>query len=341
MALKLKPLESQVMVITGATSGIGLVTARMAAQAGTRLVLTARNREALKELAAELRGEGAEVVYIAADVGREDDVRAVADVAIQHFDGFDTWVNNAAVAIYGHVEEIALSDHRRLFDTNYWGTVHGSRIACEHLREHGGKLINIGSSIGERAIPIQGVYSASKAAVMAFTDALRMELDHERAPVSVSMIKPGAIDTPYSQHAANYLDVTPRNPPPVYAPDTVAKAILYSATRDTRDMVVGSGGKALTTMGNLAPKMSGRIMRRVMPYLQRTHEPRPGIEKRNLYNTGRQELAERGGYKMTRANSIYTAASRHRVITAAAAAAAVGAGAAIYRYRSHRPAAVH
>lgn len=317
MPVKLKPLERQVIVIIGATSGIGLVTTRQAARAGARLVLAARNRLALQDLAAELRGEGAEAVYVAVDVARDEDVRAIVDVV---------------VAIYGKVEDVAIEDQRRRFDTNYWGTVHGSRVACAHLREHGGKLINIGSALSDRAIPIQGVYSASKAAVMGFTDALRMELEEDGVPVSVTLIKPGAVDTPYQDHAASYLGVGPRNPPPVYDPEAVARAILHVATHHRREVVVGAGGKAIVLANTLAPRASDHVMERVMPWLKRTREPRPGIEKRSLYRPDRQELTERGGYPRTLRRSVYTAAGRHKLRTAAAAFAAVGAGAVAYRY---------
>jgi short-subunit dehydrogenase len=326
MKVHLKPLKDQVIVLTGATSGIGLVTARKAAAKGAKLSLAARNEQALQELTEELKQIGADVIYTVADVGVEDDVRRIANATITQFGGFDTWINDAAVAIYGKVEDVTIEDQKRLFDTNYWGIVYGSRIACEHLRERGGKLINLGSALSERAIPIQGVYSASKAAVMGFTDALRMELEQDNAPVSVTLIKPGAIDTPYKDHAANYMGVEGKNPPPVYAPDTVADAILHATEHHIRDIVVGTGGKAITFFGNLAPGLSDKIMDKIMPKLQRKKEPVEGIVKGALYEPG-EDLQERGGYKMTREQSLYTAAIRHKAVTATAL---VGAAAAVY-----------
>jgi short-subunit dehydrogenase len=331
MKAKLKALRDQTIVVTGATSGIGLVTARQAADAGTRLVLAARNEDALRELTEELQASDAQVAYVVADVGNEDDVRRIAQTAIERFDGFDTWINNAAVSIYGKVEETPIEDQRRLFDTNYWGVVFGSRIACERLREHGGKLINIGSALSERAIPIQGVYSASKAAVMAFTDALRMEIEQDGAPVSITLIKPGAIDTPYKDHAGNYMGVKGQNPPPVYAPETVARAILYAAEHHTRDIVVGAGGKLITTLGNVAPRITDKVMSTVMPYLQRTQEPaEPGSGA--LYEPG-DDLEERGGYALTLERSLYSAAVRHKMLTAATV---LGTAAAVYLLSSER-----
>ena len=186
--MKLKKLADQVVVITGATSGIGLVTARMAAKRGAKLVLVARTESALCSLAEELRESGAEAIYVKADVGVENDVKAVRDAASTEFGGFDTWVNNAAVSIYGKVTDVPIEDHRRLFETNYWGVVYGSLIAAEHLATKGGAIVNVGSALSDRAIPIQGTYCASKHAIKGFTDALRMELEHDKSPISVTPI---------------------------------------------------------------------------------------------------------------------------------------------------------
>jgi NAD(P)-dependent dehydrogenase (short-subunit alcohol dehydrogenase family) len=216
---QLKPLAQPIIVITGASSGIGLCTARMAAKRGARLVLNSRNEAALRQLADEINGQGGGAMYQVADVADEAALRVVADLAIARFGGFDTWINNAGVSIYGRMTDVPDADHRRLLDTNFWGVVNGSRIAAEHLRHRGGALINIGSTLSDRAIPGQGMYCASKHAVKGFTDALRMELDEAGAPISVSLVKPAAIDTPYRQHAKNYLPETPDNPPPVYAPE--------------------------------------------------------------------------------------------------------------------------
>src|SRR5580765_257557 len=215
--LKLKPLADQVIVITGASSGIGLATARMAARRGARLVLNSRNDAALRQLSDEINAKGGEAMYQAADVADEAALRLVADLAVARFGGFDTWINNAGISIYGRLTEISNDEHRRLMDTNFWGVVNGSRIAAEHLRTRGGALINIGSTLSDRAIPAQGMYCASKHAVKGFTDALRMELSAEGAPISVTLVKPAAVDTPYTDHAKNYLTEAAKNPPPVYA----------------------------------------------------------------------------------------------------------------------------
>lgn len=264
MALKLKNLEQQVIVITGATSGIGLTTARMAARRGARLVLAARNEEALQKLTGEINADGGEAIYVVADVGSEGDVKTIAAEAIDKFDNFDTWINNAGVSIYGKLEKVPIEDFRQLFETNFWGVVYGSLTAAPHLKLTGGAIINVGSTLSDRAIPLQGMYCASKHAVKGFTDALRMELEAEDAPISVTLIKPAAIDTPYKEHAKNYLGVKPENPPPVYAPETVAEAILHCAENPTRDVFVGAGGKMLSLLGEYAPRLTDKYMENMM-----------------------------------------------------------------------------
>jgi short-subunit dehydrogenase len=262
MSVDLKKINEQTIVVTGASSGIGLVTARMAARRGARLVLAARSGDALRKLTDEITTEGGRAVYVVADVGKEDEVQRISDMAIERFGGFDTWVNNAGVSIYGNILDVTLEDMRRLLDTNFWGVVNGSRIAARHLRKYGGALINIGSTLSDRAMPVQGVYCASKHAVKGFTDALRMELEAEGAPVSVTLIKPAAIDTPYTHHARNYMENEPKNPPPIYAPEVVAEVILHSASHPQRDVFAGFGGKMMSASGNYAPSNTRLSVRR-------------------------------------------------------------------------------
>ncbi|MDR5763526.1 SDR family NAD(P)-dependent oxidoreductase, partial [Caballeronia sp. LZ035] len=157
MRIRLKPLDKQVIVITGATSGIGLVTARTAAKRGARLMLVSRDEKALSSLADELsRDRSDTVAYVVADVGDREQLQVAANEAISRFDGFDTWINNAGVSLYGRCIDVPLEDQRKLFDTNYWGVVNGSVVAVQHLRERGGALINLGSELSDVAIPLQG-----------------------------------------------------------------------------------------------------------------------------------------------------------------------------------------
>jgi short-subunit dehydrogenase len=295
-------------------------------------VLSARNEEALKSVCEDLAGKGAKVTYVVADVGREADVRAIAEAATSRFGGFDTWVNDAGVSIFGETTKTPIEDQRRLFETNYWGVVYGSLIAVEHFRERpgGGALINVGSVLGEMAIPMQGAYSASKHAVKGFTNALRMELLREGAPVAVTLIKPSAIDTPYKDHARNLTGAPVRNPPPVYAAPLVAQAILYAAEHKTRELAVGAGGSVIATLGMLAPALSEPLLAWCAPMLQRDPEERRTTRADNLHQAG-QDLRERAYYKGVRESSLYsTAQMRPKATLALALLAGLAAGAAFF-----------
>jgi short-subunit dehydrogenase len=325
MPIKLKPLSEQTIVLTGATSGIGLVTARTAARRGAKLALVARNEDALKTLSSEINDGGGESIYIAADVGSEGDMITVVSETLARFGNFDTWINNAGISIYGKLEDVEIEDSRRLFDTNFWGVVNGSVIAARNLRLYGGAIINIGSALSDRAIPLQGMYCASKHAVKGFTDALRMELEADGAPVSVTLIKPSAIDTPSKDHAKNYLEVKPQNPAPVYSPSVVSDAILHCAEHPVRDLFVGAGGKALSAFGNYAPRAADRALERAMLQMQQTDEPAGYNVRESLYESHDAGLSERGGYEgHVSESSLYTQASLHPVVTGTAVAVGVG-----------------
>ncbi len=330
MALRLKKLRDQIIVITGASSGIGLVTARMAAQRGARLVLAARNENALIELERELSDGDRRAVTVTADVGKPADVQRISRIARQKFGGFDTWINNAGVSIYGKLLDEPIEDMRRLFETNFWGLVYGSLEAARHFKERGeiGAIINLGSALSDRALILQGIYSASKHAVKGFTDALRMELEKDGIRTSVTLIQPGAIDTPYSRHAKNYMDTEPTNPPPVYAPETVARTILHCAETPERHVFVGAGGKGIPMLGYYAPRLADLLMESLFARQQQSDRPaRPRQD--NGLDRPAGDLQERGDYQgHVSETSLYTTASLHPVLTGAAL---VGAGLVIKR----------
>lgn len=317
MKLQLKPLSDQVIVITGASSGIGLVTARTAARRGARVVAVARSANALRQLVDEIRREGGHAVDVVADVGVEAEVRRVKERALSHFGGFDTWVNNAAGSVYGGCLDVSIHDMKRVIDTNFWGVVYGSRVACEHLVSRGGAVINVGSEVSDRAVPLQGIYSASKHAVKGWTDALRAELEYFGAPVSITLIKPGPIDTPYAEHAKNYLEDAPRHVPPVYSPDSVAEAILHCAAHPMRDLFVGSAAKVVATMNNLAPRLTDKFVAHTV--IPGTHTGTPRYQHDALHEPS-EDLRERGDYPGLVRPSLYARASRHSLLAASALA---------------------
>ncbi|HET7461074.1 MAG TPA: SDR family oxidoreductase [Longimicrobium sp.] len=321
MGVSLKPVDEQVIVITGADSGIGLATARLAARRGACLVLNSRNEPELARIAAELRRQhDAQVEWHCADVADMRGMLETAEVAIRAFGRIDTWINNAGVSIYGMIEDVPLDDARRVFETNYWGVVNGSLAALPYLKANGGALINVGSILSDTYVPLQGHYTASKHAVKGFTDALRLELMHQKAPVSVTLVKPGAIDTPYPQHAANFMDAEPKHPHPVYVPEVVARAILHCAAHPRRSVTVGGGGRVMALTGKDAPALND-VMGQGM-FTQQKRRDQPSIPHENTLweppaRTGRVR-GDQPGYIMK--HSAYTAATLHPVRTGLALA---------------------
>ncbi len=188
-------------------------------------MLASRSEDALKRIVTDLKASGWKGIYVVTDVSKREDIDQLAKVTVEKFSGFNTWVNNAGLGLFGRLEDVFDVDHRQMFDINFWGVVYGSTTALRTLKKAGGALINLGSVASDFAFPIQSMYSVTKHAIKGFTDALRRELIDEEAPVSVTLIQPASIGTPFPLHAKNYYEAKPNLPPPVYAPESVVDAI--------------------------------------------------------------------------------------------------------------------
>jgi short-subunit dehydrogenase len=335
MPVRLKPLARQTVLITGASSGIGLATARMAAGRGAAVMLVARDEPSLVDAVQSIRDAGGRAEHHVADVADRIALEAAADAAEAAFGGIDTWVNDAGTSIYGTLEKTPLEDQRRLFETNYWGLVNGSLIAAQRLREGGGAIVNVGSVLADRAVPYQGTYCATKHAVKAFTDTLRMELEIARAPISVTLIKPAAMDTPFQDHARIRMRTRGvRVPPPVYDPQLVARAICFACEHPRRDLYIGAGGAAISLAGALAPRLTDYAMEAFGRQLQVTDDPGDPAMRDNL-----EEGRPGGRVRSTlpgqtqRRTSLLLEAQLHPLATAAllAGAGALAFGAAAAR----------
>lgn len=304
----LKSLDQQVIVITGATSGIGLVTAREAAARGATVLLVARDEQILRETVDTIRETGSRAEYAVADVGDLDDVRRAAAAAIDHFGRIDTWVNNAGVAIYAKLVDTPIAEHQRLFQTNYFGAVHGALTALEHMREAGGAIITVASIAADIPSPIMGAYAASKHAIKGFIHSLRIEVVADRLPVAITLIKPSGIDTPIAQHASNHVDGEALIPVPVYDPSVVAAAILNAAEHPRRDVTVGGGGKLQTLLVEHFPRALDHLGRWFEPMLVDRNKPRTTANNlEEPVTNGMERSPEQGG----RSFSLFTTAARH------------------------------
>lgn len=335
-APQLKPIGRQTIVLTGATSGIGLATARLASERGARLLLVARNEEALAKLCAELRGRGGHAEYAVADVADRAQVDAAAARAIELFGGFNTWINDAGAFIYGAIEDVPLEDQRRLFDVVYWGVVHGTLAASAYLKKSGGAIVNVGSVLGEFAIPFQGPYCAAKFAVKGFTEAFRREMEAGKHPISLTLIKPAAIDTAFMEHARNLIGSPgTRNPPPAYHPHLVARAILHGAEHRARNITIGgAGGMSLVMANQAAPRLMDWVFANAGRFTQTTKNAGDPARRDNLYEV-REDLGERSTlHPFTRKTSLLLEAQLNPAATALAASlGALFLGAATRRRR--------
>ena len=219
-----KPAES-VIVITGASSGIGRATALHLAGKGASLVLTARRGEALIALAEQCERLGGRVLALPADVTDREAVERVARGAIERFGRIDMWVNNAAVTMFGRLEEAPYEAYRRVIETNLFGYIHGARAVVPYFREQGaGVLVNVASVVGKVGEPYLSAYVASKFGIVGFSESLRMEL-RDAENVHVCLVLPASIDTPLFQQGANYMGRSPKPVEPVYRPERVAATI--------------------------------------------------------------------------------------------------------------------
>jgi NAD(P)-dependent dehydrogenase (short-subunit alcohol dehydrogenase family) len=329
MQIQLLPIDEQTIVITGASSGIGLVTARHAARLGARVVLAARNENDLKAAVDDIRSRGGRAIYVVADVAEPQHVERIADEAVREFGAIHTWVNNAAVSMYGRLLDLTLADMRRQMDVNYWGYVHGCRTAVQRMRGSGGALINVASALSDRAIPLQGNYCAAKHAVKAFTDTLRMELHEQGIPISVTLVKPASIDTPFFAKARTYLSTAPQPVPPVYAPSVVSDVIIEAAERPVRELIAGGAGAKLSA-ARFAPRLADWYMERSTFESQSSGKPVSG-RRDNLYEPVPYDGGERGSdwSGHTRESSVYTRMVLHPLMTTVAFGACLVGGAVL------------
>ena len=327
MRPRLKPIAEQVIVITGASSGNGLATAHEAVRRGASVVLVARNKQALNQISRELQAKGGKVAVSAVDVSEPGSAERIAQTAVDAFGGFDTWVNGAAVTSYGTLEQLGMDEQRRVIDVAYFGMLQGSLAALGHLRERGGgAIVNVGSVLSDRAVIKQPAYCAAKAAVRAMTENLRMDVEREGLPVSVTLIKPSGIHTPFPEHARNHMDVPPRIPQIIYSPELVADAILFAAEHPRRQIYVGGYGFTLSLLARLFPRITDRIMELALVQTQQAPEqPGDPAARDNLFQPRKDGSVEGSQSFAVKRFSLFLEAQKHPL----AAAALVGGGATL------------
>jgi NAD(P)-dependent dehydrogenase (short-subunit alcohol dehydrogenase family) len=311
--MKLKPINDQVVVVVGASSGIGRESALLLAARGARVVVAARSEPGLISLVAEITAHGGEATFVVSDVADPDQVRHVAEVAEETYGRIDTWVNVAATSVYARFEDTTPEEFRRLTEVNYLGQVHGAQAALPALRRAGGgALIAISSVEAIVSLPLHAAYSGSKHAVEGAMDALRRELIADKEPISVTSIKPGTINTPFFNNSLNKMDVKPKGPPPIYQPKVVADCVLYAAEHPVRDLFAGGGGRQMVLSQLTMPRQVDRVLGRLGIPAERTKEPAPGGSPGNLYAPRTEDNRTEGDFSgRARRFSLYTWSRLH------------------------------
>lgn len=282
--MQLKSIDQQVVAVVGASSGIGRETALKFAKRGAKLVVAARSESGLNSLVEEIRNTGGEAIAIVADVANFEPVKAIADLAVTQYGRLDTWVHAAATGVLARFDQITPEEFERVIQVNLMGQVYGAMAALPHLKREGrGALIHISSMEGRRSLPLQSAYSSAKHGVEGFLDSLRVELQHEGIPISVTSILPGVINTPFYNKVRTKLGVKPTGVPPYYSPSLVADAILYVAEHPTRNYIVGDVGRVLDVLERVSPSLSDNLLLLLGFAGQRTNEPKAEDAPDNLF----------------------------------------------------------
>ncbi len=283
-AMKLKPINQQVVVIVGASSGIGRETALRFARIGAKVVVAARSQPGLATLVEEIKQSGGDAIAIVADVSEFEQVKAIADRAVEVYERIDTWVHVSGTSIVAPFDQLLPEEFRRVIDVNLNGQVYGAMVALPHLKKEGhGALIHVSSLAARVPFPLQSPYAASKHGITGFLDSLRIELQHQNQPISITNVMPAVTNTPIFNKIRTKLGVEPAGLPPYNKPSTVADAILYVAEHPTRDFIVGDVGRILDIMQRIAPSIIDRLFLQVGFTAQLTGDPKSANAPDNLF----------------------------------------------------------
>ncbi len=305
---------TKIVVITGAGAGVGRATARFFALQGCDVGLIGRDPGRLERAAAELRDMGVRTAVALADVADPGAVDAAASAIEQSLGPIDIWVNNAMATVFAPVADTTTGEFRRGTEVTYFGTVHGTLAALSRMRPRGrGIIINVGSALAYRSIPLQAVYCGAKSAIRGFTDSLRSELIHDRAGIHLCMVHLPALNTPQFDWALNKLGRRARPVPPVYQPEVAARAIVFAAFHPRREIWVGMPTIVAILANRIAPGLTDWYLARTGYAGQMTTEPLEAGELDNLYEPVKGDYGAHGRFgDGARRTSWEMFTSRHR-----------------------------
>jgi NAD(P)-dependent dehydrogenase (short-subunit alcohol dehydrogenase family) len=278
-----KPIAEQVIVVAGASSGIGRAVARAAGGRGASVVVSARNAGALDRAVSEIEAAGGHGLAVVGEATSELDAKKLCEQAVGRFGRIDTFVATVMVTVYAEVEKLEAEELRRVLDVNFFGRAHAYRAALPHLKASRGTFIDVNSGLAYRGVPLQAAYCASKAAARAYFESARVELEHEHAGVDLCLILPGGINTPQFDRGRQKLGLQPQPVPPIYQPEVVATAVLHCCERPERELPVTWAAQKLLWGQKLSPRAVDLVLSRDGWKKQTTGEPKPVDSPDNLW----------------------------------------------------------
>ncbi|HET6308527.1 MAG TPA: SDR family oxidoreductase [Rhodopila sp.] len=337
-------MSAGVVVVTGGSAGVGRATVEAFARAGWDVGIIARGQRRLDATADAVQRVGRRACVVAADVADAEAVERAADTIEQALGPIDVWVNNAMATVFGPASALTPAEFRRGTEVTYLGQVHGTMAALKRMRSRNrGTIVNVGSALSYRAIPLQSIYCAAKYAVRGFTDALRSELLHDRVAVHLTMVHLPAMNTPQFDWALNKMLYRPQPLPPIFAPDVAARAILFAATHRRREVWVGFSTVRAILAGWFAPWLVDRFLAQAGYSGQLTTEAVSPDAPGNLFDPVAGNWGAEGRFgQRERHQSLQMLANRHRTsvtgLVLAVTGLAVWCG---WRARSRRRLSLH
>ncbi len=325
--------KPQVVVVTGASAGVGRATARRFAERGACVALLARGRDRLDAAVREIGSAGGRSMAVSVDVADPDAVTAAAREVEARLGPVDTWVNNAMTSVFAPFVEVSAAEFRRVTEVTYLGCVHGTRAALDlMLPRDRGVIVQVGSALAYRGIPLQAAYCGAKHAIQGFTESVRCELLHRHSHVQLGMVQLPALNTPQFGWVLSRLPKFPQPVAPIYQPEVAARAIVHMAEHPRREMWVGGSTVATLLANSVVPGLLDSYLGRTAVKGQQTDDPVPCVRPANLWEPVGGDPGARGVFDdRARAHSLALAMSRRRRpltagVVGALAAAAVARG---------------
>jgi NADP-dependent 3-hydroxy acid dehydrogenase YdfG len=328
-----RPRSADVVVITGASAGVGRATARAFARRGARVGVIARDAEALAATCREIEALGTDAAPCVADVADAGAIETAAALVEERLGPIDVWVNNAMTTVVSPVAELHADEIRRVTEVTYLGAVHGTLAALARMRARNhGTIVQVGSALAYRAIPLQAAYCAAKFAVRGFTDALRTELLHERSKIRLTMVQMPAINTPQFDWCRTRMPHEPQPVPPVFQPEVAARAIVWAAQHAPRELLVGGPTVAAVWLNKFFPGLADRYLARTGYAAQQTATPVARDRRDNLFEPVRGDPGAHGRFDaVARPTSLVAWLAMHRPQAAVALTAGVALALALRR----------